>query len=121
MGNMAFGDYAIGAISPGDDAYASYPKPDKDAPIKYRGFAIDRVAPYFLYRLVPRVNYQIWRTLDGNYTTPEIAKKQIDNWYQEHSWAVSADDAFVPVEEKPKRGRPTNKQQAAKEANSLTQ
>jgi hypothetical protein len=115
MGNIAFGNYALGTISPDDDAYAAYPKPDKDAAIKYRGFAIDRVGPHYLYRIVPREGFQIWRSLDGSYTTPEIAKKQIDQWYLDGgSWAKSADDAFIKQDDKPRRGRPTKKEQAAR-------
>jgi hypothetical protein len=121
MGNVAFNDYSSGTIMPDDDIYAGYPKPDKDPPIKYRGFEIDRVGPHFLYRIRPRQGFQIWRTLDGNYTTSELAKKQIDVWYVECPFAKGADDAFIKVDDKPKRGRPTKKQQAAKEANSLTQ
>jgi hypothetical protein len=120
MGNVAFNNYSIGTITPDDDIYAGYPKPDKDPPIKYRGFEIDRVGPHFLYRIRPRQSFQIWRTLDGNYTTAEIAKKQIDVWFNECSWARTADDAYIPIEDKPKRGRPTKKQQSAKEATSLT-
>jgi hypothetical protein len=120
MGNMAFNNYSIGTILPDDDAYAGYPKPDRDAAIKYRGFEIDRVLPNFLYRIVPRVGFQIWRTLDGNYTTAEIAKKQIDVWYAECSWAVSADDAFIKQDDKPKRGRPTKKEQAARAKEAFT-
>jgi hypothetical protein len=114
MGNMAFGNFSIGTISPDDDAYSGYPQPDKDASIKYRGFEIDRARPFFLYRIVPREGFQLWRTLDGNYTTAEIAKKQIDVWYSECDWAVSADDAFIKQNDKPKRGRPTKKEQAAR-------
>jgi len=117
MGNMAIGNYAIGV----DDAYQGYPKPDQDPPTEYRGLKIGRVAPYFLYRITPRDGYDLWRGLDGSFTTAEVAKKQIDKWYVDCTWAVSADDAYKPRDEKSKRGRPTKKQQAAKEANSLTQ
>jgi hypothetical protein len=110
MGNMAFGDYAIGT----DDAYQGYPSPDRDPPTEYRGFLIGRVSPHFLYRIVPRAGFDLYRSLDGSFTTSEIARKQIDAWFTECSWAVSADDAYIPRDEKPKRGRPTKKQQAAR-------
>jgi hypothetical protein len=118
MGNMSFGDYGIGT----DNAYPGYPSPDKNPPTEYRGFKIGRVGPHYLYRIVPREGFDIWRSLDGSFTTPEIAKKQIDSWYQECSWAKNADDAYIPREKNSKRGRPTKKQQLAKalEANSST-
>jgi hypothetical protein len=100
----------------------NYLTPEQDKPIEHRGFKIKRVQPYYLYRITPRDGYALWRSLDGSFTTAEIATKQIDNWYQECSWAASAGDAYIPLDEKPKRGRPTKKQQLARalEANSLT-
>ena len=91
-----------------------YKTPDQEAPIEYKGFQIGRVKPHWLYRIVSREGFDLWRGLDGSYTSAEMCKKSIDAWYQEHEgW--SADDAYIPIAPLPRRGRPTKQEQAAKE------
>lgn len=74
--------------------------------ITYKGFDIESVPPFHLYRVAPREGYDLVRRLEGQFTKLDGIKTAIDNYFLDATEAT-VDSAYVaqPVT-KQKVGRP---------------
>src|SRR3974390_560331 len=82
----------------------SYNYPE-DKPSEYRGIRFCRTTPHFLYRIFPKENCTVIRMLDGQWSTSELLRNAIDNFFTAFPKATP-DDIYEAVVTKRGRGRP---------------
>lgn len=86
----------------------------------YRGFKIAYRPPHWLYSIAPREGHYLVRVLEGQYTTGQLVLNAIDTFFDQNPKAT-VDDAYEPILEKPKRGRPKKKRKVAATLASIEQ